>query len=127
MKNKRRPPADVDEYIAGFPNDVQKILQAIRATIHRAAPGAKEVISYRIPAFRLNGVLVYFAAFKSHIGLYPTSTAIRKFKKELSAYEHAKGTIRFPFGKQVPLSLISRIVKFRVKENLTRAKVDQSK
>jgi len=91
-------------------------------TIRKAAPGAEETISYQIPTFKLNGPLVYFAAFKAHIAFYPMTTAIKeKFKKELSVYEGAKGTVRFPFGKPIPYTLVSRIVKFRVKENLERA------
>lgn len=113
-------PKDIDEYIAGFPPDVQEILEKIRSTIHEAAPDAKESISYQIPTFTLNGNLVHFAAFKKHIGFYPTPTGIAKFKKELSGYEGAKGSVQFPLGQPIPLALISRIVKFRVKENLER-------
>ena len=91
-------------------------------TIRKAAPGAQETISYQIPAFRLNGDLVYFAAFKKHIGLYPRTTAITKFKKELNDYECSKGTVRFPLDQPIPYSLITKIVKFRVKENLAKAK-----
>ena len=122
MKAKRAAPQTIDDYIARFPNHVQKILQKVRATINKAAPGAKETISYRIPAFALNGILVYFAAFKKHVGLYPRTTAIRKFRKELSGYETSTGSVRFPFADPMPLGLITKIVKFRVKENRSRAK-----
>ena len=118
---------NINEYIAGYPDDVQKILQKIRTTIRKAAPDAKEAISYQIPTFTLKGNLVHFAAFKKHIGFYPTSGAIAKFQRELSAYEGAKGTARFPLDKPIPFSLISKIVKFRVKENLARAKAKGKK
>ena len=120
MRSKATP-KDIDEYIAGFPNDIQDKLQRIRMTIHKAAPKAKEKISYQIPTFALNGNLVHFAAFKKHIGFFPTSSGIREFKKELSIYKCSKGTAQFPLDKPIPLGLISRIVKFRLKENLARA------
>ena len=115
-------PKDVDHYIATFPNNVQTILRKLRTTIRKAAPGARETINYGIPAFSLEGSLVHYAAFKKHIGLYPRRSAINKFKAELSGYEMAKGTVRFPIGEPVPLDLISKIVKFRVKENRASAK-----
>ena len=116
-------PRNIDEYIAGFPTDVQEILEKIRTTIKKAAPGAEETISYQIPTFTLKGkYLVYFAAYKKHIGLYPAPRGVEKFKKELSLYEGGKGTVRFPLDKPIPFGLIKRIVKFRVKENLERAK-----
>jgi len=108
----------IDEYIDMFPSDIQNLLQEMRRTIREAAPEAEETISYQIPTFRLNGNLVHFAAFKNHIGFYPTSSGINAFKKELSRYEGSTGTVRFPIGKPLPLSLIRKIVKFRVKENL---------
>jgi len=114
-------PKTIDEYIAGFPHDVQQILGKIRKTIKTAAPEAEEAIKYQMPTFTLRGNLVHFAAFKKHIGLYPTPTATEKFRQELSVYEGGKGSVRFPLGKPIPYSLISRIVKFRVKENLERA------
>jgi uncharacterized protein YdhG (YjbR/CyaY superfamily) len=118
-----KTPRDIDQYIAGFPPAVQKILQTLRQTIRKAAPTAEESISYQIPTFVLCGSsLVHFAAFKNHIGLYPRKATIAKFKKELSRYEQSKGTIRFPLDEPLPRGLISRIVKFRVKENLERAK-----
>jgi uncharacterized protein YdhG (YjbR/CyaY superfamily) len=127
MKTKRAAPKDIDEYIARFPSDVQERLEKMRATIRKAAPNAEEAISYQIPAFTLKSKLVYFAAFKKHIGFYPMTTAIKKFKKELSVYEGAKGTVRFSLDKPLPLALISKIVKFRVKENLERAEAKAKK
>jgi len=118
MRSARTSAATIDEYIAGFPRDVQEILEEIRSTIRKAAPGAEEKIGYGIPTFALEGNLVHFAAFKSHIGFYPTPTGIEKFKKELSRYEGAKGSVRFPLDEPMPLALIGRIVKFRVKENM---------
>ena len=112
----------IDEYIADFPRDVQAVLQKIRTTIKKAAPGADETIKYQIPTFTLNGNLVYFGGFKTHIGFYPTSKAIAKFQKELSHYAGAKGTVRFPLDKPIPYDLITRIVKFRVRESQAKAK-----
>lgn len=108
----------VDEYIAAFPKNEQIILQEMRQAIKEAAPGAEETISYQMPAFKLNGILVWFAAFKNHIGFFPKTTAIEAFKEELSGYELSKGTIRFPMDKQIPYDLVRKIVKYRVKENL---------
>lgn len=104
--------------IADFPPDVQKILEKIRITIRKAAPSAEETINYQIPTFTLKGNLVHFAAFKKHIGFYPTPTEVEKFKEELSAYEGAKGSVKFRLDKPIPFELISKIVKFRAKENL---------
>jgi len=118
---------NIDEYIAGFPRDVQQILQKIRTTIRRAAPQAEEVISYQMPTFRLEGNLVHFAAFKNHIGLYPTPSGTEKFREELSPYQTGKGSIRFPLDKPIPYGLIGRIVKFRAKENLERSKARRKK
>ena len=123
MKTGRSMAKNIDEYIAGFPQDVQEILEKMRMTIRKAAPGAEEKISYQIPTFTLKGSrLVYFAAYKKHIGLYPAPRGVEKFKKELSVYEGGKGTVRFPLDKPIPFGLIRRIVKFRIKENLERAK-----
>src|SRR5215203_2820825 len=113
----------IDEYIATFPKETQKILEDIRVTIKAAAPEAQEKISYQMPTFFLNGNLVHFAAFKNHIGFYPVPTGIAKFKKELSVYEQGKGSVQFPLDQPMPLDLITKIVKFRVKENLAKAKV----
>ncbi len=111
----------VDEYVAACPEDIQAILEALRTTIRAAAPDAEERISYQMPAFALKGTLVYFAAHKSHVGFYPTPSGIEAFRRELSPYEVSKGAVRFPIGQALPLDLISRIVKFRVTENLSRA------
>jgi len=127
MKSSQTAPRNIDEYIAGFPDDVQEILQKIRMTIREAAPDAEETISYQMPTFTLKGNLVHFAAYKKHIGLYPAPRGIEKFKKELSAYEGAKGSVRFPLDKPIPFGLISRIVKFRVKDNLESAKARAKK
>ena len=127
MRTNQAAPKTIDEYIAGFPREVQEILEEIRETIRAAAPDAEETISYQIPTFTLNGNLVHFAAFKKHIGFYPTSTGIEKFKKQLAAYEGAKGTVRFPLDKPIPFALIGRITRFRVKENLARAKAKGKK
>jgi uncharacterized protein YdhG (YjbR/CyaY superfamily) len=113
---------DIDEYIKKSPKDIKAILIKIRKTIKKAAPKATEKISYGMPAFVLNGNLVYFAAFKNHIGFYPTSSPIVVFKKELEPYKTSKGAIQFPIDKPIPYSLITKIVKYRVKESLERAK-----
>ncbi len=110
-------PKDIDEYIAGFPEEIQLILEQVRATIQQAAPDARETIKYAMPTFTLNGNLVYFAAFKNHIGFYPVPAAVEAFKDELSVYKQGKGSVQFPLDKPMPLSLIERIVKFRVKQN----------
>jgi uncharacterized protein YdhG (YjbR/CyaY superfamily) len=117
-----KPPKDIDEYIAGFPKDVQKTLSKIRSTIKKAAPKAEEAISYQIPTFRLNGNLIHFAAYKNHIGLYPAPRAVEKFKKDLARYGAGKGTLRFPLDEPIPYDLITKIVEFRAKQNLEKAK-----
>jgi uncharacterized protein YdhG (YjbR/CyaY superfamily) len=122
MGTNQTAPQNIDGYIAGFPQDIQAILEKLRTTIRKAAPDAEETIKYRVPTFTLKGNLVHFAAFKKHIGFFPTPSGIEKFKKELSAYNGAKGSVQFPLDKPVPYSLIGRIVRFRVKENLERAK-----
>ena len=112
-----KAPKDIDAYIAGFPPNVQAILEKIRATIRKAAPGAQEAIKYQIPTFVLNGRnLISFAAYKSHIGLYPAPRGAEEFKEELAKYEGGKGTIQFPLGEAIPYALITRIVKFRVRQ-----------
>ena len=121
MKSDTSPANTIDEYIAGFPKDVQAILQKIRGIIRKVAPDAVEAIKYQIPTFVLNGNLVHFAAFQKHIGLYPTPSGIEEFRDELSVYKSAKGSVQFPLDAPVPFSLITKIVKFRVKE--TREKV----
>ena len=116
-------PIDVDAYIAGFPEETQKILQQIRAIIREVAPDADELISYGMPAYKLKGPLVYFAAYKNHIGFYPTPSGVTPFEKELSIYKRAKGSAQFPLNKPMPLELITKIVQFRVEENLEKAKI----
>lgn len=109
-------PETIDEYIAGFPAEVQQILQEVRAAIRKAAPDARETISYAIPTFTMGKNLVHFAAFKNHIGFYPTPSGSSTFQKELSKYKMGKGSVQFPINEPMPLDLISRIVQFRVKE-----------
>ena len=111
-------PKNIDEYIAGFPPKVQAILEKIRATVRRAAPDAEERISYRMPSFSLNGVLIYFAAFQNHIGVYPPVPAV--LRKEASPYAGDKGNLRFPLDRPIPYSLIDSIIKVRIKENLRK-------
>lgn len=111
----------VDEYIATFPPKTKKALNEIRSTIKKAAPGAEEAISYSIPAFRLNGMLVWYAGYKEHIGLYPRTSVIEVFKKELTDYKLSKGTIQFPLDQPLPVDLITRIVKYRITENQAAA------
>lgn len=106
----------IDQYIAGFPTDVQDRLRKIRGIIRKAAPDAEEAIKYRIPTFVLGGNLVHFAAFQNHIGFYPTSSPIRTFTPALAGYHSGKGSVQFPLDKPLPLALIKRMVEFRVKE-----------
>jgi uncharacterized protein YdhG (YjbR/CyaY superfamily) len=113
---------DVDAYIATFPQATQQKLEQLRAAIKKAAPKAEEVISYGMPAYKLNGMLVYFAGYKSHIGFYPTPSGIEAFKKELSVYKGAKGSVQFPLDKTLPLPLVTKIVKFRVAINAENVK-----
>jgi uncharacterized protein YdhG (YjbR/CyaY superfamily) len=108
MRADQTTPSDINEYIAGFPQDVQEILQRIRATIKEAAPDAEEPIKYQIPTFILNGNLVHFAACKGHVGLYPAPRGNEKFKDELAAYKGGKGTVKFPLDEPIPFDLISR-------------------
>lgn len=117
-----KKPKDIDEYIKSFPKEIQKLLVQVRAAINKAAPKAEEVISYRMPAFKLNGMLVWFAGYSKHIGFYPRVSGIEAYKKELSIYKGAKGSVQFPLDKPLPLGLITKIVKFRVHENLQQAK-----
>jgi uncharacterized protein YdhG (YjbR/CyaY superfamily) len=112
----------VDEYLSALPPNTKLILKEVRKTIKRAAPQAEELISYNIPAFTLHGRLVYYAAFKNHIGFYPVSSAIKAFQKELSDYKTSKGAIQFRPERPIPLGLITKIVKFRAQENLGKAK-----
>lgn len=121
MSGGRRDPKDMDEYIAGYPRDVQKLLQQVRSTIKKAAPGAVEAIKYQIPTFTLNGNLISFAAYKNHIGIYLAPRSVPEFAAELSAYAGEKSTLRLSLDQLIPVDLISRVVKFRVKNLLQRA------
>jgi uncharacterized protein YdhG (YjbR/CyaY superfamily) len=127
MESNKNTVNSIDEYIAKFPEEVQRILIELRAVIKESAPDAEERISYKMPTFALKGNLVHFAAYKNHIGFYPTPNGIQAFKKELSIYEGAKGSIKFPIDRPLPLDLISKIVKFRVTENLKNAENKLSK
>jgi len=122
MNSKTAPPKNIDDYIATFPPDVQRILKQVRATIRTAAPDATEAISYRIPTFRLHGsYLIYFAGHTKHVGVYPAPVDAPELKKLLAPYATGKGTVQFPLDKPIPVDVITRIVKFRAKENLRKA------
>ncbi len=121
MHTNQSTPTTIDEYISGFPPEIQEILQRIRRTIQQAAPQATEAMAYQMPTFKLEGNLVHFAAFKHHIGFYPTPSGTEKFQTEIARYKHAKGSIQFPLDQPIPYALITKIVKFRVKENLAKA------
>ena len=127
MRAAQATPQTIDEYIAGFPPEIQEILEKIRAIIREAAPGAVEAIKYEIPTFVLHGNLAHFAAFKNHIGFYPTPTGIEAFKDKLAAYAGAKGTVRFPLDQPIPYDLIRRIVERRVSENQASAEAKRKK
>jgi len=128
MRTHQTAPKNIDEYIAAFPPDVQEILEKIRMTIRKAAPQAEETISYHMPTFTLKGqYLVYFAAFKKHIGFYPAPIGNAEFKEELSVYGASKGTVKFPFDQPIPFDLIGKIVRFRVTENLSKAAAKEPK
>jgi uncharacterized protein YdhG (YjbR/CyaY superfamily) len=121
MKTNQTLPKNIDEYIAGFPPQVQEILQKIRMTIQKAAPKAEETMSYKMPTFNLNGhYLVYFAAYKNHIGFYRSPIGAPEFQDALTRYQAGRGTLQFPLDQPIPYPLISRIVKFRAKENLAK-------
>lgn len=121
MEPSSKPPETIDEYIAGFPPGVRKMLKQVRAAIKKAAPDAEEAIKYRMPTFVLNENLVHFAAFKNHVGFYPTPSGIETFKDKLSQYRSAKGSVQFPLDRPMPLGLIAEIVRFRVKEVRAKA------
>jgi uncharacterized protein YdhG (YjbR/CyaY superfamily) len=128
MNADQAAPKTIDEYIAGFPGNVQALLEQIRATIRKAAPGAQETISYQMPTFTLDGsYLVYFAAYKKHIGLYPAPIGVAEFEQDLAAYRAGKGTVRFPLDKPIPFDLISKIVKYRLEERVERAEASEKK
>lgn len=113
----------VDNYIASFPKEAQQILTQIRNLIRAAAPNAEEMISYKMPAYKYHGILVYFAGYKNHIGFYAAPTAHEAFKKELSVYKTGKGSVQFPIDKPLPYSLITKMVKYKLKENKAKAPV----
>lgn len=117
---EKTEPQTIDEYIALFPAKTQDILQQVRETIHKAVPNAKEVISYKMPAFKQNGILVYFAAYKKHIGFYPTGSGIEAFQHEFGDYKWSKGAVQFPINKPMPLDLITRITKFKAERDLDK-------
>jgi len=117
----------IDEYIASFPEDIQKRLQDMRAVIHETAPQAFEKISYQMPTFDLNGNLVHFAAAKNHIGFYPTPSGIEAFKGELAGFISSKGAVQFPLDKPLPLDLVRRMTAYRVSENLEKARKKANK
>ena len=116
MDSSSKKPTTIDEYIAAFPKEIQSRLEAMRQTIHKAAPQAEETISYGMPTFRLKNNLVYFGAAKNHIGFYPTAAPIEAFKEKLSPYASSKGTLQFPFDQPIPFDLVTEIVKFRVEQ-----------
>ena len=122
MKGLKKEYKTIDEYIVTFPKAIQAILEELRQAIRESAPNAEEAISYQMPTFRLNGNLVYFAAFKNHVSFFPTSSAIEAFKDKLSPYKISKGTVRFPMNEPIPFPLIKEMVRFRVKENLSKKK-----
>lgn len=127
MEKKKAGFASIDEYIETFPEEIQILLEEMRVNIKAAAPDAEEKISYQMPAFALKGNLVYFAAFKDHIGFYAMPSGNEAFRRELSKYDGSKGTVQFPLDKPLPLGLITRIVKFRVAENLKKAALKSRK
>ena len=127
MNSKKRF-TSIDEYIATFPPDIQMILEELRASIHAAAPDAKETISYNIPTFTLNGTyLIYFAGWKKHISLYPIPVGSEAFNKEIAGYADGKGTLKFPLDKPIPLKLVGRIVKYRIADNLKKTETKYGK
>jgi len=114
---------DIDAYIAGFPKSTEKLLKQMRSAIRKAAPAAEEIMSYGMPAYKYQGMVAYFAGHANHVGLYPMPHAVKRFEKELRPYTTAKSTVRFPIGKALPVGLITRMIKLRVKENLEKTKV----
>lgn len=127
METSRKTYATIDEYIADFPEEIREILQKIRSTIRAAAPGATEKISYQMPTFYLEGNLVHFAAFKHHIGFYPTPSGIEEFVGDLEEYQTLKGAIQFPLDRPIPYDLFARITAFRVRQDLEKAQAKKKK
>lgn len=124
---KNKAPDTIDEYIASFPAETQILLEQMRSIIQKAAPKAEECISYQMPAYKLHGALVYFAGYQKHIGFYPTSSGISVFQDEISNYKNSKGAVQFPLDKKLPVALITKIVKYRVKENIEKASLKNKK
>src|SRR5688572_18348210 len=124
---KARMPTDIDGYISQFPADVQALLEKVREAISHAAPDAKETISYQMPAFRQHGILVYFAAWKKHVGLYPPISGDKALEEEVARYAGPKGNLQFPLDEPMPLDLIERIVKLRVKQDSAKAAAKRKK
>jgi uncharacterized protein YdhG (YjbR/CyaY superfamily) len=124
---KSAPPKDIDNYISQFPADVQAILEKVRETIRRAAPDAKETISYMMPAFRQHGILVYFAAWEKHIGMYPPISGNKTLEKAIARYAGPRGNLQFPLDQPMPYHLIARIVKFRVRQDSEKAAAKRKK
>jgi uncharacterized protein YdhG (YjbR/CyaY superfamily) len=124
---KKITATNVDEFIAAYPPSVQKMLKQLRAAIKKAAPEAEESISYMMPAYKLHGPLVYFGAYEKHIGFYPTGTGVAAFQKEIASYKSSKGAIQFPLDEPLPLTLVEKIVKFKVKENMMKAEIKKKK
>lgn len=122
MSDTKKSPTTVEEYIQEFPKEVQEIMQKIRAIVKEEAPEVQEKISYGMPTFSYKGVLVHFAAYKKHIGFYPTPSGITEFEEQLKPYKHAKGSAQFPLTKPIPYDLIRQIIKVRLEENVTKAK-----
>ncbi|PBQ33309.1 hypothetical protein CNR22_16510 [Sphingobacteriaceae bacterium] len=118
---------NVDDYILSFPKETQLLLEQIRATIQKAAPRAEEYIGYAMPAYKLHGALVYFGGYKNHIGFYPSGSGIEAFKDSFGAYKFSKGAVQFPLDKKIPLALITKIVKYRAKENTEKEKLKAAK
>ena len=126
MEKAKMVPKTVDQYIAAFPADVKKRMQQLRKTIKAAAPKADELISYQMPGYKYFGMLVYFAAYKNHIGFYPGAGGVLEFYKELSSFKSAKGSVQFPHDRPIPYDIISKIVKFRVKQNEEKISLKKS-
>lgn len=127
MKKNAQVLNDVDKYIENFPAEVQEKLESLRTIIRDVTPGAEEAISYQMPRYKYHGPLVYFAGYKNHIGFYPTPSAIEAFKKELSVYKGAKGSVQFPLDKPLPTELIKKIVRYKMKENEAKSKPGSKK
>jgi len=127
MRAAGMPPKTIDEYIALWTEEIRTKLRSMRETIQKAAPAAEEAISYQMPTFTLHGNLVHFAAFKNHIGFYPVPSGLKAFEKELSKFKTGKGSAQFPLDQPLPLALVTKIVKFRVSENLAKAEAKKKK